>query len=142
MLIVSAFLKPPKPRKWGRRGRETRLFAKRKCRALLVYKQSYGSFEMVSPPRKQLILKFISIAKILSFTRSPFTTAKSDILSHRLQTVSTALNLERSAGSARKRNGIAKISNFDKQIFEKTKTDRNSSSTAYAVPLLPQEKAN
>ena len=40
----------------GRRGRETRLFAKRKCRALLVYKQSYGSFEMVSPPRKQLYI--------------------------------------------------------------------------------------
>ena len=38
----------------GGRGRENRLFAKRKCRALLVYKQSYGCFEMVSPPRKQV----------------------------------------------------------------------------------------
>ena len=114
VLIVSAFLKPPKPRKWGRRGRETRLFAKRKCRALLVYKQSYGSFEMVSPPRKQLILKFISIAKILSFTRSPFTTAKSDILSHRLQTVSAALNLERFASSARERNGAVEIFSFSR----------------------------
>ena len=42
--------------KLGRRGRKTRLFAKQKCRALLVYKQSYGCFEMVlSPEAKQNI---------------------------------------------------------------------------------------
>ena len=44
------------PRSVGVRGRKTRLFAKQKCRALLVYKQSYGSFEMVlSPEAKQNI---------------------------------------------------------------------------------------
>ena len=78
------FLKRRQPRKQGRRGRETRLFAKRKCRALLVYKQSYGCFEMVSPPRERLILKFISIAKNLSFICSSFLLIKSDIVSHRL----------------------------------------------------------
>ena len=40
----------------GRRGRETRLFAKRKCRALLVNKQSYGCFEMVLFPAKTATL--------------------------------------------------------------------------------------
>ena len=113
-LVVLTFLKPPQPRSVGVRGRETRLFAKRKCRALLVYKQSYGSFEMVSPPRKQAILKFICIAKNLNFVCSPFTTAKSDILSHRLQTVSAALNLERFASSARERNGAVEIFSFSR----------------------------
>ena len=41
------------PRSVGVRGRGTRLFAKRKCRASLVYKQSYGSFEMVLSPRSE-----------------------------------------------------------------------------------------
>ena len=40
----------------GRRGRETRLFAEQKCRALLVYKQSYGCFEMVLFPVKTFAL--------------------------------------------------------------------------------------
>ena len=34
------------------------------------------------PPREQQALKFISIAKNLNFTCSPFPTAKSDILTH------------------------------------------------------------
>ena len=68
------YLEPSQPRSVGVRGRKTRLFAKQKCRALLVYKQSYGcfemvlspeakqkqtygSFEMVSPPQKQLYYK-------------------------------------------------------------------------------------
>ena len=72
------FLKSARPGGVGVRGK-TRLFAKRKCRALLVYKQSYGCFEMVSPPRKQVIQKFISIAKNLNFTCSPFPTATSII---------------------------------------------------------------
>ena len=49
-------LKRNQPRSVGVRGRKTRLFAKQKCRALLVYKQSYGCFEMVlSPEAKQNI---------------------------------------------------------------------------------------
>ena len=74
-----------------------------------------SAFEMVSPPRKQPILKFICIAKNLNFDCSPFPTAKSDILSHRLQTVSAALNLERFASSARERNGIERVSSQSEQ---------------------------
>ena len=102
----------------GRRGRENRLFAKRKCRALLVYKQSYGCFEMVSPPRKQVIQKFISIAKNLNFTCSPFPTAKSIILSH-----PPPCGYKRSAGSARKRNETAKTLNFGR-LFPQARTSR------------------
>ena len=52
--------------KLGRRGRKTRLFAKQKCRALLVYKQSYGYFEMVFFPAKTAKVKkhYPVIAKI------------------------------------------------------------------------------
>ena len=52
--------------KLGRRGRKTRLFAKQKCRALLVYKQSYGCFEMVFFPAKTAKVKkhYLVIAKI------------------------------------------------------------------------------
>ena len=55
-------LKRNQPRSVGVRGRKTRLFAKQKCRALLVYKQSYGCFEMVrfsrKPLNKETITKF------------------------------------------------------------------------------------
>ena len=59
-------LKRNQPRSVGVRGRKTRLFAKQKCRALLVYKQSYGCFEMVFFPAKTAKVKkhYLVIAKI------------------------------------------------------------------------------
>ena len=61
---------------------------------------------------------------------------KSIIFSHRLQTVSAALNYKRSVNSARERNKTVKISNFGKLIFRKAKTDRNSSSVLTSAERL------
>ena len=85
-------------------------------------RQIYGCFEMVSPPREQLNYNYICIAKNLNFDCSPFPTAKSDILSHRLQTVSAALNLERFASSARERNGTERISSQSEQPQNSVRT--------------------
>ena len=93
----------------GRRGRETRLFAEQKCRALLVYKQSYGCFEMVLFPAKTGDLKVYLHSK--NFKLHPFALYDGKI---RYLIPPAALNLERFAGSAREQNGIEKSFSLSK----------------------------
>ena len=101
----------------GRRGRETRLFAKRKCRALLVYKQSYGCFEMVLFPAKTGDLKVYLHSK--NFKLHPFALYDGKI---RYLIPPAALNLERFASSARKRNGTVEIFSFSEQPQNSVRT--------------------
>ena len=67
----------------------------------------------------------------------------SDIVSHRLQTVSTAPKIERSVNSAQERIGTAKISNFTYQT-KKAPTDFLSSVRAfykYRILKIPNPAA-
>ena len=101
----------------GRRGRKTRLFAKQKCRALLVYKQSYGCFEMVLFPAKTGDLKVYLHSK--NFKLHPFALYDGKI---RYLIPPAALNLERFASSARKRNGTVEIFSFSEQPQNSVRT--------------------
>ena len=91
----------------GGGGRETRLFAKRKCRALLVYKQSYGCFEMVLFPAKTADLEVYLHSKKFKLHLLALSV-------HQIRYLNppAALNYKRSVNSARERNMTAKTSNF------------------------------